>query len=355
MKRILFVLPSLSAANGVASFLMNYLAAMNEPSLSFSVLAGDGQPSRFREEILDRLSIPYDYIPTVERVGVRGFCRELSRFFDTHEGFSAVYNNAENWSPFLIPLARRHGIESFVLHAHATKASEKPLKSIRNRILSLASFPFVTHRVACSYAAGRAFYGRRDFTVIPNAVDPTRFSFDEGIRKSKREELGISEKTALYGFVGRFSRQKNPFFFLSLAEALSDEDAKILMVGDGEEKPRLLREVRFRGLTEKIIFLPPQSDVAPLYFAMDALLLPSHFEGLPVVAVEAQMAGLPCLISDTVTRETAFSETTHFLPRADIALWKRMFPRERTRHRAYDARFDIKETAKEMEKLLLSL
>jgi len=355
MKRILFVLPSLSAANGVASFLLNYLEAMNEPRLSFSVLAGDVDPSRFREEALERLSVPYDYIPTVERVGVSGFYRALSRFFDTHEGFSAIYNNAENWSPFLLSLARRHGIQSFALHAHATKPSEKPLKSIRNRFLSLLSLPFVSERVACSYAAGRAFFGNRDVKVIPNAVDPTRFSFDEGIRKSKREELGISEKTALYGFVGRFSRQKNPFFFLSLAEALSDEDAKILMVGDGEDKAELLRETHIRGLTEKIMFLPPTSDVAPLYFAMDALLLPSHFEGLPVVAVEAQMAGLPCLISDTVTRETAFSEATHFLPRGDIGLWKRMLPREKTRYPAYDARFDIKETAKEMEKLLLSL
>ena len=109
------------------------------------------------------------------------------------------------------------------------------MKSIRNRILSLAAFPFVTHRVACSYAAGRAFYGKREFRVIPNAVDPARFLFDEEIRKRRRRELGISENTSLYGFVGRFSRQKNPFFFLSLAEALSDEDAKILMVGDGEE------------------------------------------------------------------------------------------------------------------------
>lgn len=355
MKRILFVLPSLSAANGVASFLLNYLEEMKEPRLSFSVLAGDDNPSRFREEVLERLSVPYHYVPTVEHVGIRGFYRALSRFFDTHEGFSAIYNNAENWSPFLLSLARRHGVRSFLLHAHATKPSGKPLRSIRNRLLTFVSLPFVSERAACSYAAGRAFYGRADFKVIPNAVDPSRFAFDEALRKKKREELGISEETALYGFVGRISRQKNPFFFLSLAEILSDTDAKIIMVGDGEDKAALLRETRIRGLTEKILFLPPTREVAPLYFAMDAFLLPSHFEGLPVVAVEAQMAGLPCLISDTVSRECAFSEGTHFLPRGDVALWKRMLPKEKKRFSAYDSRFDMKETAKEMEKLLLSL
>lgn len=355
MKRILFVLPSLSAANGVASFLLNYLERMQDARLSFTVLAGENDASPFRKRALERLSVPLFFLPSVHTVGLHGFRRAVAEFFRAHHDFDAVYNNAENQSFFLFSEARRYGIPVRILHAHATRASGKPLRALRNRLLIKLATPLVTHRAACSTAAGRAFFGGREFRVFENAVDVSRFRFDEKKRAEARAAIGVSDTTMLYGFVGRFSPQKNVFFFLSLAERLRDRDVRILMVGEGEERDLFLSEVRRRELSDRLLVLPPTSDVASLYFAMDALLLPSHFEGLPVVAVEAQLSGLPCLLSDSVTHETAFSPLTLFLDRFDTEAWVAALPTTPYRVHAYDARFDITVAAKRMEEFLLSL
>ena len=348
-------MPSLSAANGVASFLLNYLERMQDADLSFTVLAGENDASPFRIRALERLSVPLFFLPSVQTVGLNGFRRAVAEFFRAHHDFDAVYNNAENQSLFLFLEARRYGIPARILHAHATRASGKPLRALRNRLLVKLAAPLVTHRAACSCAAGRALFGRRVFRVFENAVDAREFRFREDVRKKTRAAIGVSDTTMLYGFVGRFSPQKNIPFFLSLAERLRGTDTRILMVGEGEEREAFTAEALRRGLSDRFILLSPASDVASLYFAMDALLLPSHFEGLPVVAVEAQLSGLPCLLSDAITRETAFSPLTLFLDRFDTEAWVAALPKMPCRVNAYNARFDITVAAKRMEAFLLSL
>jgi len=150
--------------------------------------------------------------------------------------------------------------------------------------------------------------------VLNNAVNTEEFRYDERIRAEVRAELGAGDSLVV-GHIGRFNEQKNHKFLLDIFESLHrrKEDALLVLAGDGYLRPAIEQEAQKRGLSQSIRFLGVREDVARLLQGMDLFLFPSLFEGLPVVLVEAQAAGLTCIVSDTITKETDVTNRVSFL------------------------------------------
>ena len=181
--------------------------------------------------------------------------------------------------------------------------------------------------IAPSLEAGSFMFGDKGTTSgaylhLPNALPLSRYSFSEEERKAVRDELGLVEGDFLVGFVGRLMGQKNPIFLVqAFADLLASRpEARLAVVGDGPLKASMEDSARSLGADKKIFFINPRDNVRGLYSAMDALWLPSLFEGMPNVVIEAQASGLPCLVSDMVTKEVALTGLVRHLP-LEQKLW----------------------------------
>lgn len=184
-----------------------------------------------------------------------------------------------------------------VCHSHNTTDPKRMLHQIGKMMLRRAKIG----RFACSKEAGRWMFGKRDCTVIHNAIDMDRFCFDPEKRARIRTELAL-ENGRLYGHVGNFIRSKNHVFLLSVYREIArmDERAAFVCIGDGELKEQMEREAERLGIRSRIVFTGVRHDVDAFLSAMDVLVFPSLFEGLPLTLIEAQAAGLPCLVSEAV-------------------------------------------------------
>ena len=172
---------------------------------------------------------------------------------------------------------------------------------------------------ACGSEAGKYMWGKRCYqkgkvTIMTNAVDTKAYEFAAEIREKKRKELGVGDKLVI-GIVGRLSEQKNyPFLFDAYKELLNIcNDVVLVIVGRGLEEENIKERARQLKMEEHILFLGVRNDVPELLNAFDMFVLPSHYEGLPVVLIEAQANGLKQLVSNKVTDEMRITDLIEFL------------------------------------------
>lgn len=220
-----------------------------------------------------------------------------------------------------------------IVHAHSsdmdTASTLKRL--VRGAINALCRPPLSRSAdvcLACSRKAGEWMYTKRvlrsdKYQTIYNAVDTAAYKPDPAARAATRQALGIAENTLVTGHIGSYCYAKNNFFLADIAKALAaiDPDAVMLCVGDGADREAVQTYAAEIGADKTMRFLGVRRDVPALLAAMDVFILPSRFEGAPTVAVEAQAAGVPCLISDRVTDEVVIAATTAQLPIDSAAPW----------------------------------
>ena len=223
---------------------------------------------------------------------------------------------------------------------------------------------YPTRLCACSRTAGSWLYGEKPFRVFNNAIELDRFTYDASKRKAVRQELGLGDELVL-GHVGRFCYAKNHEFLLDvMAEVCKQRPgAVLLLIGEGENEAAARRKAEALGLQRNVRFLGRQSDPAKFYQAMDAFVLPSRYEGVPVVGVEAQASGLPLICSDKVPKEIGVLSTTKFVSlQAPLEIWADTIicNAEKTTRRDTSAEmraggFDIVTEAKKLEEFYFDL
>lgn len=220
--------------------------------------------------------------------------------------------------------ARRAGCVVRVCHSHNTaveggRVVKRAASSILKRCFSFAP----TQRVACSNLAGAYLFGGQKFTVVRNGIDVEKFAFDPNARRDIRSRYGIDGNAMVLGHVGSGIPVKNTGFIIDLVRVLVDRgvNAHALLVGSGEEIVALHNHSIDRGVSERIHFAGTVDDSWRYYSAMDAFLLPSFYEGLPISLIEAQANGLPCVASDVVSRESNVAGIVTYLPLDDVELW----------------------------------
>ena len=209
--------------------------------------------------------------------------------------------------------AKKAGIYT-IAHSHNTNGRIS-VKNLMYRAFSHRTRYIADYFFGCSEAAGKDRFGRKivsgnRFSLLNNAIDVPKYSFNEQVRCEVRRDLGIQPQELLVGHVGRFEEQKNHRFLIKCFNLLArkKENTKLLLIGDGSLVNEIEDQIDSVGLTNQVILAGVRSDVYRLLQAMDVFVFPSLYEGLPVTMVEAQAAGLPCVISDVITDETVLIE-----------------------------------------------
>ena len=224
-------------------------------------------------------------------------------------GYAVAHSHMTTLSAFALHAAKAAGVPVRICHAHSTFDRDSDHYRIKAILRPFAARD-ATLCAACGRLAAQNLYGKRaaEAVILPNAIDLARFAPDARAKAA----LGLTGRNLL--FVGRFAKQKNlPFLLDAFALALQKRPMTLYLMGAGAEEAALRARANEADLAGRVRFLP-QGDPAPWYAAADAFVLPSLYEGFPVVALEAQAAGLPCLFSDKVTREADVCGQAAFLP-----------------------------------------
>lgn len=357
--RILHLVSSLSINSGIMNVIMNYYRNVNKNLLQFDFIYFKDVRNNFTDEIVSMGGRTY----LIDKPSLSIKCyKKLSSFFVEHRGEYAVLHIHEVYLTFIFAsIAKKNGIKNIITHFHSTKFSDRPIAALRNRLLCLPVNYMADFRFACSKSAGVALYGKRMFeknkvNVIKNAINCEKFMFNCEKREVLRNELGINHKFVL-GHVGRFSKEKNHIFLIDVFAKCKNinNNSLLLLIGDGPFMEQTKEKVRSLGLENDVIFLGQSNNMCDLYNVMDVFVLPSLFEGVPVVAVEAQCNGLPCFISSKITNEIAIDKTIFIDLSKSSSEWANIILSEGNIKRCSDifkvraANFDIKTEVKKLE------
>ncbi len=323
--RVLQITDCIKHGAGVASVIMNYYKHMDDSRVIFDFMVNEPVNGDIKREIEARGSRIF-VMPSLSVRNTFKYKRELEDFFREHEGeYQIIHGHTPNAAAYYMPIAKKYGVPIRILHSHNSRGSDSKIKRVRNRIMSKVAIKNATHRFACSKVAAEFLYGNEDAFILNNAIDLDGFAFDDKKRRQIRDELGIDENTILIGHIGRMAEQKNHKFILEIAEALRgmsvESSYKFILLGDGPLRNDIEKQIKAKNIENMIILSGVVSNPRDYYQAMDEFILPSLYEGLPVVGVEAQAAGLPICISDRVTPETMMVDNISMLSLDNAKEW----------------------------------
>lgn len=305
---------------GVEAVVMNYYRHIDRSRVQFDMIVCEGSSMVPLEEIKamgGRVFIVPPYSHVAE------FYKALRDLFAEHK-WTIVHSHMNALSVIPLGAAKAAGVPVRIAHSHSTSGKGEWVKNVAKTLLKTQANRYPTLRFACSRFAGEWLFGRKaDFEVVYNAIDLKSFSFNEKVRAKARTNLGLVDGQFVVGHVGRFMAQKNHGFIIEAFEQVAKrrDDAILLLVGTGEAESSIERNVAERGLSDRVRFLGQRADMPEIYGAFDAFILPSLYEGLCLVGVEAQKSGLPCIFSNAITREVDVTGESLFLPIEDSAVW----------------------------------
>lgn len=251
--------------------------------------------------------------------------KALWRFFQQYGANYVWLHNHETYlTMFLYPLAKKCGIQHVAVHAHLTQYSDKKISAIRNRFLCMPIKYLPVSKIACSKAAAQFLYGTEEnIYIMRNMVDAEQYAYDVTKREEIRQQYEIPGNTFVVGHIGRLETQKNHKFLIMLFAQFycNNPNSRLLLVGSGTLKQEIQAFVKELQIEQAVIFAGQQTDMQAYLSAMDVFVLPSLFEGLPMVALEAQANGLQCILADTITQETAMTDQVEFCDLEDLGMW----------------------------------
>lgn len=306
---------------GVEAVVMNYYHHVDRSKVQFDFVVTDSSTIVPREE-MEALGAHVYTVPAYMQLPQ--FRRASYELFRAHSEWRIIHAHMNALNVFPLGEAAHAGVPVRISHSHSTAGKGEVVKNAAKAVLRTQANHYPTHRFACSRFAGEWLFGKgMPFEVVYNAIDLDGFSFSAVARAKARARLGLVGRQFAIGHVGRFMPQKNHRFLLEVFQKVAERrpDAVLLCVGSGEAEARAESWVAERGLESRVRFLGQRGDVSDLYQAFDAFVLPSLYEGLCLVGVEAQAAGLPCVLSDRITREVDLTETCGFLPIDDPDVW----------------------------------
>lgn len=323
MIRVLHVIGAMDRA-GAESMIMNYYRAIDRDRIQFDFLVHTDRHCDFDDEI-EALGGRIHRLPRFTGLNYFQYKNACKRFFATHPEIDIVHGHIESCASIYLPAAREQGLMT-ICHSHQAKGPLSPFE-IAFRLATVRNKHSADLYMACSQKAGIDRFGSTvvesdRFSVLNNAIDLTTFDSTEEQRLHMKETLGVS-KRPVFGHVGRFTEAKNHLFLIDVFAKIVDEvpDAQLLLVGRGEQEKMIRDIIGKKGLSDSVQFLGIRDDIPQVMAAMDVFLLPSLWEGLPVVAIEAQASGLPSLISSNISSEAAILPSTEMLPITNADLW----------------------------------
>lgn len=313
--RVLQVLDKINYNSGVSAVVMNYYNHMDKNKVVFDFLVHEEVEDEVRNRLEKNGSQVY-VMPPFAISNAFKYLKLLKEFFEKHSEYKIVHGHIPNAAMFYLRSARKANIPIRILHSHSSKGSDIPWKNIRNIVMTKIGVRYSNVYIACSKNAAKYMFGNTDKEIyfLNNAIDTNVFQYNSDLRIKYRKQLMVDDNIVL-GHVGRFSEEKNHEFLVKvLAEILkSDNRYKLLLLGDGPRKEYIEQMAKELGINDHIIYMGVVNNVGDYLNAMDVFLLPSFFEGFPVVGVEAQCNGLKCIFSDRITRDTKILPNVEYI------------------------------------------
>lgn len=351
---------------GVESVVMNYYRYIDRTKIQFDFICDDDSTNIPYEEI-EKLGGKVILIPPYQKVFK--YHNKLKKILK--EGhYKIVHSHINTLSVFSLFAAKCAGVPVRIAHSHSTTNKKEKKKNLLKQVLRPFSKLFATDYMCCSELAGRWLFGDKKYDkgnvyLLNNAIDLDKFKYNETLRKKKRKELGIEDDTLVIGHIGRFVAQKNHDYLIDIFNEIhkKNNNSVLLLAGQGPLMEEIKNKAKELNLDDSIKFLGQRNDANELYQAFDVFLLPSLYEGLPVVGVEAQAAGLLCYLSDDMTKETKVLDITKFMSLnntpeewADNILDDvKKYKRRDVSKEMTAKNFNIKEEVKRLEKYYLNL
>lgn len=363
--RILYVNGGVMHRGGIESYMMAYYRNIDRNILQIDFIVHGFEKGVYDDEI-EALGGKIYKVPVKSKDYI-GNIRGLKKIFMSYD-YKIIHSHLDAMSSVVLKVAKDCGIPIRIAHSHNTKhLTENKVKFMVNEYARLTITKYATHLFSCSDPAARWLFGSHNVesgavVFIKNAIDLDKFIFDETIRTKYREELGIGDELVI-GHVGRFDYQKNHLYLIDIFTNLLKfkPDAKLILVGDGQLKSRILDKISEKNIVESLVLLGVRDDVDKLLNVFDYFLLPSHFEGLGIVLVEAQVNGLRCITSTATPIEVNINGQVEFLPidKKSIDSWVQQILKTDVSKRSIDlnefsvAGYGIKNEAKKLQDLYL--
>lgn len=301
--KVLSISPGLNYCGGVESYLMNYYRNINHQEIQIDFATHSINEINYREEI-EKNGGKVFLFPKFTLKNISKIIKEINLFFNKNNDYDIIHCSMANASPFYFYYAKKNGIKIRILHSHQTKYAGTFSHSIRNVPLIYLGKKLATAYVACTTAAGDFLFKKEKFSILNNAIDITRFKFNKKTRERVRKKLGINDEIIL-GHLGRMEPEKNHEFILNLFSYItkSEHNIKLLLVGSGSLKNDIKDKILKLNIGDKVIIIDDVSNPEDYYQAMDVFIFPSHYEGLGIVAIEAQTSGLPIICNKNLPKD----------------------------------------------------
>lgn len=364
MKKVLNVIGGLGIG-GAENSAMNIARYIHQTDFQYEFLVFGNREGEYEKEAIENgaVIIKMEH-PTKNYLT---FLWNLNKILKEKK-YDAIHVNTLWNSGLILKMAKHNHISVRICHSHSTESSqnENSFYKIYKMVMRSLIKTNATQFIACGVDAGAYLYGKEFFKkngiVIYNGIDIEKYKYNGRLRAEVRKELEIEPNEILLGHVGRLAPVKNHNFIICIFEKMvkKNPNMQLVLVGDGPDKENIQQLIESKGLKSNVTMLGNRLDVHRLLLAMDILLFPSFFEGFPVTLIEAQATGLPCIISNKVTREAQLIEDTYFLPiDQGEGIWiekiKAIIQKEKKRKdisiRQIIEEFDIKNITKKMELL----
>lgn len=341
---------------GAETMIMNLYRHIDRSKVQFDFVENSSEPAIFDEEIISLGGRIYR-CPHYNGKNHFTYVKWWNEFFQAHsKEYPIVHGHLGSTAAIYLAIAKKYGVYT-IAHSHSA-GTDHSMKSYLYRIMSHNTRNVADYFFACSEAAGLDRFGRKvtsgtHYAVLNNAIEVDKFSYNPDVRQSVRRELGYEPNQIVVGHIGRYTKEKNHAFVLEIFSELKklNADAKLLMIGDGPLHAQIMKIADQSQNATDIRFMGVRSDIGRLLQAIDIFVLPSLYEGLGIVAIEAQTAGVPCCVSDSVPKEAGVTSLLQRRPLRDGALaWAKWIlsrkdePRHDTTAEIRQAGYDIRTT-----------
>lgn len=359
-------------AGGIENFIMNVYRNIDKENVNFDFLVTRDEKEFFQEEIqklggkkytIDKRNIKNVFIRVIEE------SKEIEKFLKENKYDVIHVHSGTPLRVFYLRAAKKAGVKKRIYHSHSAEVKGPHnglrLKKLVFKLLRKLFKLYATDYFACSKLAGEWMYPKKiikqqKVVVINNGIEIDKFKYNEQIRNEYRKSLDIQDEKVI-GHIGRFNHQKNHTFLIDIFKEIHNKDnkCKLLLLGDGELRKEIEDKVKSLGLEESVKFLGVRDDVNKVMQAMDLFLLPSNYEGLPVVGIEAQATGLPMVCSDNITDEVCITDNVRMISldknatewADDIISILQIYKSRDTSEEIIKNGYDIKQVAYKIEKL----
>lgn len=366
MIRVLHSVSNMDRA-GIETMIMNYYRHIDKEKVQFDFLCNKQKEGAYDEEIRKMGGRIYKS-PGLNPIKWFKYEKMVRSLLNENPDIKIVHSHNGAFSLQAQLVAKKNGIKNRIVHVHGTKIDfnlKLPLKLIYKKFLKKVS----NNYWGCGIEAVRYYFGDKEiksgnYKIIRNAIEVNKFVYNEQKRNELRKKYNLENKFVI-GNVARFMTQKNHTFTLDLFKVIleKNKDAVLILLGDGELLEPMKQKAKNLGIDKAVMFLGNVNNVNDMYQAMDVFLLPSLFEGLPVVGIEAQASGLKCIMSDTITDEVAITNNVKFLSLkndslekwADEILSNVGYKRKDMTKEIIEAGYSIEEEAKKLQEIYLKM